>query len=318
MTDETIDTIEPSTFYEVLKKLLTPAAPESNASGECTLILNSIDKANIVKAKEIVNSYSCFRDENIPAAFAGKFRSGSHHHGGGRVYAPVRGGGGNPLLHHQVRRVAIQPKTLSYIDKVKRETLGILNKIAGSNFNTIVQKLTRYCDEKNCATILEMVLEKCYTHDYYAAYFMKLLEIIHTKHTEHTAEVLYSFKDKVLIELKHELDTIASLDPSDYDQFCMSLMKRRHLVEKHKTLYVLDRLGFAPFGISEYFCELECKIRDATHPDIIDVLINISREFLGMYNECGDEFKARLKDLLDAKRGLCSKKTVFVWEDICV
>jgi hypothetical protein len=204
--------------------------------------LDSLDKSNIEKTNNIINSYSCFKEEfsQAPQYHVKQFFKSHSGHG-------VKNSASHQQPSFKNNSSSSYPsfrkpiKDLSYIDKVKRETLSLLNKLSLNNFTVVSDKLMKYCDTNNVITVIDMIFIKCYSQDSYVHLFMQLFFAIKCKF----GDVVYASSTKFVNDttsgLEYNLDELFALHAKqeEYDTFCEFVLKKSHVIFKFKCVVLL-------------------------------------------------------------------------------
>jgi len=218
----------------------------------------------VEKIREILETYQCFKDDgnSVPKHYykmihAKQFTS-----------------------RHNTHQHQRKPKNLSYAEKVKRETIALLNKLSNTNATNICEKLIKYCDESNVGFISDMVLAKCYKQSYYLNLYFGLLQQLRTKHFEKVNDALVTFTQNVMEKVLEDVESIASLDQTNYDQFCLFVLQKREFCQKHALLVMFDEKGMIDYNSVDHYKCLERVLISSSDSTSIDIVISVFQELL--------------------------------------
>lgn len=274
--EDPIITIEPSIFYEVL---------------------STVEKiAVIAKITEVINTYQCFKDDgnSIPKHFYKMIQAKS--------FAP------KPAMSHR------RQKNLSYVEKVRRETVALLNKISMSNQASISDKLLRYCDEANVQIMADMVLAKCYLQPCYSELYFSLFKKLKVLHGELMSQVLDNFAENVMASFDIDVQEMAKMDCEDYDQFCMFVARKQQLCQKHLVLAMLGRHSMVSYDSEAHLTKISYLLAETENHMEIDIMISVLQYIIKETRE--PLWINRVKEVYPDLSARCMNKTKFMMENI--
>lgn len=224
------------------------------------LLVICVDDVDVKKVKDMLANYACFNED------VGAFHQKFVYKQGFKVPHNTN------IIKTKTRRI------VSYQEKIQRETVAILNKINDSNFGVLCEKLLKLCDENSLETVVSMILKKCYMQEYYLHIYIKVFEMIHQKYDAKLLTFFNKFVGMIQEEIDNDLNSIVQNDVDDYNNYCDFVMKKKVLVQKHKTLMHLYKRNWVNLNIDMFFRKLVNLIETNTNTVMLDVLITICYE----------------------------------------
>ena len=211
----------------------------------------------MAKLINIIETYQCFKDTQSPYVFKQNSNKPFYK---------------NNITNKPIRKV----KNLSYTERVKRETIALLNKLSESNFATISEKLMRFCEESNCKLLIEMILDKCVIQETYMHLFLRLINKLNDKHKNVIQAVIPQYIEEYLNTIEKTLDELNILDHTDYDKFCLFMLRKKALINKNTLLLSLKEtcnIGDIHKRSYEAFSKQISKYID--NQDVLDVIVSV-------------------------------------------
>jgi hypothetical protein len=225
------------------------------------LLEESVQKGELSPHKTIttlLEKFDCFKEDGShPNGFhkqvvrnmyhGTKFGSAIHH---GGFTAP---GYRNTMHHHQPP--SRRNKSISYIDKVKRETVALLNKVSKTNFSVVMEKILRFCDDTTVPFLIEMTIEKCYMQDCYMELFVKILMRLRDLKDTYgmlVNDALRTFVETYSLNLKSDINELLAYDHTEYDAYCIFVSKKNRILKKNAVILYMSSQSIVDVDMAAY------------------------------------------------------------------
>lgn len=254
---------------------------------------------DVVKVKDMLSKHPCFKEELIPLVYNNNTR----------LYNTSKH---TPKVHVSSPR---RRKLLSSSDKLYREIMSLLNKVNESNFSIIKERLLKVCDESNIEIIVNLLLLKCYSQDFYSNVYFKLFDIFPLNLRDIISLLLEKFVNHIRDNTENDLQTIiqTSIEQEKYDKYCDLIKQKRIFTQKHKTILLLEQHKWVKLDVDEYLKDIFLLMTTTRDSLILDVLMKLCSVISGI---CGTNqtFTSAILSFRNPNVNMCSKTTFLLRE----
>lgn len=284
--------LSPSTFHDTL----------SRKSSTLYNDLSSNAQQQLDKVQFILDTFACFRDQ-FPTSNSSHVR---------HVYKAAKTLSNNKSSHYTSSYLnPKRDKTLSYTDKVVRETTALLNKVNESNKSIIKDKLLKFCDDQNIKLVANMILLKCYTQSYYLPMFLQVFEVLYIKFRTQLTDMFDEFKNNVQRDFRFDIEQLSLKNQTIYEEFCDFVLQKAHLIQKHKLVHLLESKKFIELDNEAYFSNNVSVTLQLQNEIASDVFVSILSELVHLPDKDGVIRTYMTPELIEKLKMFSSKKTFF-------
>lgn len=201
----------------------------------------------------------------------------------------------------------------SYHEKLMREVTSNLNKINGSNLDTIAERIIKLIDANNVVEIVNVVLDKTCTNGTYMQHFVSMLD----KFDPATVtQAIVSFAELYIDSLESIMEELAAIDYNDYDQFCSFLKKKNTIVAQNQLVITYIKRGtIYALDTNDLFDKLLNLLVPSQPSHIQDMLIQLLADVL-THGSCETTYIHFAQAFQDRLVHFISQKSKFLIEDV--
>lgn len=232
-----------------------------------------LEKRIVQKISELISTHVCFVDN-------GSMFPKQNHNQNTRTYSRY----GNKSNSSTVAAYNRRYRSISYIDRIRREVLSLLNKVSTSNQKVIVDKVIKLVDINNVKDIVKMIVEKCVTQHTYISMFMTLLGKIKLDHN--ASHVIDDIIDTTISDYFNSFDERISFlggtqaNIEDYNKLCDYLKCKENLLLSNRAFITLIKHNLSTHKFQSYYTRMLDKQKHAQwNNNTSDVLARLMYDY---------------------------------------